>query len=205
MAAPYWGQLPPPQVTRGNSVKRERDVERKGGHDLSIDTKAREERMSSQSQPRGNRISTQTEAPTQYTQSPFVSPIASEFRGEGLAPRPSSFPYGAAPPPQDNDFTERRRRRQSRDHDQYQDNPPPAAPDAPRPPPPVSYKQPYSNAPRASNTHDPARARSTRKSDGPTSTSGVPPEDYYRSHRRESYPAGGDQGRRPSNGKAVVC
>jgi hypothetical protein len=206
-SAPYWGLLPPPKVARGNSIKRER-----GSNDLSIDTDMRGNRLSSQSQPhpsRQNRYSTQTDAPTISTQSPFASPIASEFRGDGLAPRPPSFPYGACDTAYNKDFSEKRRRRESRNREQYYEEPtsgpPPAAPDAPRPGPPLSYKLPYTSAPTSSNYQAPTRARSTKRSEGPISPSKGPPEEYYRSHQGGEYPSRGeDIGRRPSNGKAVV-
>ncbi|TVY64340.1 Uncharacterized protein LSUE1_G008661, partial [Lachnellula suecica] len=202
MSNPYWGQLPPPKVTRGDSVRRDRDPQMSGGNGLYIDTgaKPKPERLSGQS--RHNRNSTQTEAPTVSTQSPFASPTASSFRGDGLAPRPPSFPYGASAPSNNNDYLDKRRRRESRNKDQYsEDAPPPAAPDAPRPAPPVSYKQPHSNG--ASNSQAPTRARSTRRSEGPISPSQAVPEEYYRS--REDFPSiDASTSRRPSNGKAAI-
>lgn len=207
MSAPYWGQLPPPQVARGNSMKRERDPDRRGGNGLSVDTNMRGDRLSSQSQARPSRYSTQTDAPTISTQSPFASPIAPDFREGGLAPRPPSFPSNASQQAYNNDFAERRRRRQSKDREQYGEGssaaPPPAAPDVPNPPP-VSYKQPYAITSRVPNPQQPIRSRSTRQAEGPISTNRGPPEDYYRSHRRESYPAGEERSRKPSNGKAAV-
>ena len=189
-------------------MKRTQDPEIKAPTRLSVDTNMKSSRTSSQSQGKPERYSTQTDAPTLSTHSPFASPIASEFRGDGLAPRPPSFPYGESQQAYNDDFAERRKRRQSRDRTQYQEDisggPPPAAPDAPRPPPPVSYKQPFSAA-RGANTHEQLRTRSTRKAESPISPSQGPPEEYYRSHRRESNPAAGEQIRRPSNGKAVVC
>jgi hypothetical protein len=190
MAAPYWGQLPPPKVVRGNSVRRYsgQGQDQMENNQLSIDTGAGD-RRSNQSQPaRQNRYSVQTEAPTISTQSPFASPVASEFRGDGLAPRPPSFPSRTSEAAYNRDYQEKRRRRESRDREQnYEDPsfiPPPAAPDAPRPPPPISYKQPYSNGPSSSNYPPPGRSNSRRRSEGPVSPSKAPPEDYYRSQQR---------------------
>jgi len=218
MAAPYWGKLPPAKVTRGNSLRREDEQMPKGNNHLAIDTSVAGDRLSNQysSQPqtqsRQNRYSTQTDAPTLSTQSPFASPIASEFRGEGLAPRPPSFQKGVSEAQYNRDYLEKRRRRESRNRDEVYDEPsaipPPAAPDAPRPPPPVSYKQPYINGPPLAQYAAPTRARSTRRSEGPVSPGKAAPEEYYRSHTREEHKPV-DEGvlpRRvePSNGKAAV-
>lgn len=157
------------------------------------------DRLSSQSQSKSNRYSNQTDAPTLSTQSPFASPMASEFRGDGLAPRPTSFPYGSAEPSRNDEFYERRRRRESRNREQNAAEElsvaPPAAPDVPRAPP-VSYKAPHASVSRQPNPQDVGRSRSTRQNDK------GPPEEYYQ--RRDSYPAEEGQIRRPSNGKAVV-
>lgn len=153
MSAPYWGQLPPPKVSRREreeeQQQQEQEQAQRGNNNLSIKTNMAGDRLSSnypsQSNPRQNRFSTQTDAPTISTQSPFASPIASEFRGDGLAPRPPSFQPGASDTGYSRDYLEKRRRRQARE--QYEDPaaaPPPAAPDVPRAPP-LSYKQPYSN------------------------------------------------------------
>ncbi|KAH9220651.1 hypothetical protein DL95DRAFT_329400 [Leptodontidium sp. 2 PMI_412] len=153
MSAPYWGQLPPPKVSQREreeeQQQQEQEQAQRGNNNLSIKTNMAGDRLSSnypsQSNPRQNRFSTQTDAPTISTQSPFASPIASEFRGDGLAPRPPSFQPGASDTGYSRDYLEKRRRRQARE--QYEDPaaaPPPAAPDVPRAPP-LSYKQPYSN------------------------------------------------------------
>ncbi|KIH94451.1 hypothetical protein SPBR_05468 [Sporothrix brasiliensis 5110] len=61
----------------------------------SLDTMA-------QLQPKPNRASiqtahtTNTDAPTESTMSPFVSPTSPQFPDQGLAPRPPSFPYNGA-------------------------------------------------------------------------------------------------------------
>ncbi|KAJ5037476.1 uncharacterized protein L3040_007650 [Drepanopeziza brunnea f. sp. 'multigermtubi'] len=146
----------------------------------------------SQPNPRQNRYSTQTDAPTISTQSPFASPIASEFRGDGLAPRPSSFQPGTSDAAYNGDYLEKRRRRQSRE--QYEDPssaPPPAAPEVPRAPP-LSYKQPYSNA---GGSQALGRSRSKRRSEGPV---GSRPENY-------GIEEGANANRRePNNGKGAV-
>jgi len=196
MAAPYWGKLPPPTVTRGNSLRREDEKMPKTYNQLAIDTSVAGDRLSNhyssqpQTQSRQNRYSTQTDAPTISTQSPFASPIASEFRGEGLAPRPPSFQYGVSEAQYNKDYLEKRKRRESRNRDQVLDEPsaipPPAAPDAPRPPPPVSYKPPYANGPPLAQYAAPGRAKSSRRSEGPVSPVKAAPEEYYRSHTREA-------------------
>lgn len=147
MSTPYWGQLPPPKISRRE--KEEEEQAERGNNNLSINTNMPGDRLSSnypsQSNPRQNRFSNQTDAPTISTQSPFASPIASEFQGDGLAPRPASFQPGASDTAYNGDYLEKRRRRQSREH--YEDPalaPPPAAPEVPRAPP-LSYKQPHSN------------------------------------------------------------
>ncbi|KAG9233554.1 hypothetical protein BJ875DRAFT_378390 [Amylocarpus encephaloides] len=195
MSAPYWGKLPPPTIVRGNSISREKDsIDRdmavsERRNDLMVEIAPKVERLSAQlpssSYRRQYRDSTQTEAPTVSTQSPFASPTDSSFRG-GLAPRPPSFPYDPQTSNANDDYLEKRRRRGSRNREQsYEEKPPPAAPDAPRPPPPVSYKQPYSSGP-------PSRTRSGRRSEGPISSSQGVADEYYA--RRGSR----------SNGKAVA-
>ncbi len=115
----YWGNLPAPTVTRGNSINRGG----KGKNDLSINTDTHTAmlggRSPSPSQSRQQqRFSSQTDktyAPTLSTQSPFASPIASEFRGHGLAPRPPSFPSGTSDATYNRDYLEKRRRRERKD------------------------------------------------------------------------------------------
>ena len=133
----YWGELPPPKVHRGNSIRRNAD------RDLQIeppgDRNSKGDRLSGgPSSSRQDRFSTQTDD----SLSPFVSPTASSFRGDGLAPRPSSFQKAAGGTTYNKDYSEKRRQREvrSRDNEIYDDNPPPAAPDVPRAPP-LSYKQ----------------------------------------------------------------
>lgn len=122
-------------------------------------------------QARQNRYSTQTEAPTIDTDSPFASPTASTFRADGLAPRPPSFGYAGGE--HSKEFSERRQRRKSQNRGQsYDDNPPPAAPDVPRAPPPISYKLPYAESARG------AQSRSTRRPEGPITPTDSRGEQY---------------------------
>ncbi|CZR55455.1 uncharacterized protein PAC_05343 [Phialocephala subalpina] len=214
MTTPYWGQLPPPKVVRGNSLRREEGQNMRGNNDLVIDTNMAGDHYSTQSAAqapsRQNRYSAQTDK-TVSTNSPFVSPIASEFRGEGLAPRPPSFQAGASAPAYNREAIERRRRRESRNREKeapYEDPELlPAAPDAPRAPPPTSYKDPYSNG-ASSSYQAPTRSRSTRRSEGPVSPgTKAPPEDYYRKDSRdESADVDVSRSRRvePTNGKGRV-
>ncbi|RDW75963.1 hypothetical protein BP5796_06784 [Coleophoma crateriformis] len=159
MSAPYWGKLPPPAVVRHPSTRRE-----EGNHPkLTVNTQTDPymDPSAASSQSRQNRHSTQTAATTS-TQSPFVSPLASSFEPEGLAPRPGSYKYGAQYPSvqldANKDYLEKRRRRETRNRDQFYEDtaarpPPPPAPDAPRPPPPVSYKQSSGEIPVRSNSN----------------------------------------------------
>lgn len=207
----YWGALPPPKITRSDSVRREDEKMAGTTRPLAVDTSVAGDRLSnrySQPQSRQDRYSTQTGS----TQSPFASPIASEFRGDGLAPRPPSFKPGASDAAYNRDFSEKRRRRENRNREEANDAPspipPPAAPDVPRLGPPVSYKQPYINGPPTQYA-GPARSRSTRKSEGPVSPSKAAPEEYYRTHTRDEHQAVDEdtvhsrRGER-SNGKIAV-
>ncbi|TAQ91616.1 hypothetical protein B7494_g19 [Chlorociboria aeruginascens] len=211
MTSPYWGRLPPAKVTRQNSASQEEEAVARGKK-LSIDTQG--DRFSTQNslppQPGQNRISTQTEAPTLSTQSPFASPVATSFHGDGLAPRPPSFPYGASDTSYNKDYLDKRRRRESRNREFYDETssePPPAAPDAPRPPPPVSYKQPYSSGASASY-QDPTRPRSTRRSEGPSPNTQTTPDGYYRTEPKGQYPPEAilrqGSARRVSNGRTIA-
>ncbi|KAI2472528.1 hypothetical protein F4781DRAFT_342176 [Annulohypoxylon bovei var. microspora] len=136
MSAPYWGQLPPSNARRMS-----------GDYDQP-DRRQSLDQPPPQFQSRSNRASVQT-THTDSTFSPLESPATSNFPNTGLAPRPSSLPYGQNRYP--SDLQEKRRRRTSRtqedipevgSHDEGALSPPPAAPDVPRAPP-VSYKDPY--------------------------------------------------------------
>ncbi|RAL68015.1 hypothetical protein DID88_008739 [Monilinia fructigena] len=144
MAAPYWGQLPPPKIPKwtDSPLKIQDTIEK----------------------------STQTEAPTISTQSPFASPIGSTFRGDGLAPRPPSFPYDTYNTSYDNDYLEKRRRRgENRNKDNlYEFNQaasPPAVTGAYWTSPSGSYQEPVASGPLFPD-QIPAKSRKPRKSDG---------------------------------------
>lgn len=176
MAAPSRAQVPPSKVSRANSGSRDTNPNPQR-EPLTINTDMNGRRLSGQSftQSRQNRYSTQTDAPTIDTDSPFASPTASTFRADGLAPRPPSFGYAGGD--YSKEFLERRQRRKSHNRDQSFDEVPPAAPDAPRPGPPLSYKLPYTNS---ASSHQPAvRPRSTRRPEGPISPSDGRGEYYH--------------------------
>ncbi|KAL2128238.1 hypothetical protein VTI74DRAFT_9461 [Chaetomium olivicolor] len=147
MSAPYWGQLPTPKgsQTRARRLSDAMDhpPDRRQSLDASAQGPARQNRISAQT--------TKSEAPTDSTLSPYASPTASSFQGQGLTPRPPSFPYGADQYPPE--LIENRRRRRSRN--QEQDNEyaaiagprPPAAPEVPRAPP-SSYRYPPPGGPQ---------------------------------------------------------
>ena len=116
--------------------------------------------------PKANRASTQTakstntDAPTESTMSPFVSPTDSNFASTGLAPRPPSFPYGTIQYPPD--LLEKRAKRASRNREEAAKLAaaiPPPAPDVPAGPP-VSYRNPHENGamPDAAATSGPPRS-----------------------------------------------
>lgn len=201
MGAKYWGELPAPNIVRGNSLNTRGNAERgKGDYDLPIDTNMAGAGPSGpvyRAEPRQDRYSTQTDKTeaTMSTMSPFVSPIASEFRGDGLAPRPSSFQAGASDAPYDKDFSEKRRRRESRNRNSYgtsSSRPQPPSADPSRAPPPTSYKEP--NGYTQSSNQAPARSRSTRRSDGPISPgTGRSEEEYYRAAPGQEYQQGDEE------------
>ncbi|KAI1448673.1 hypothetical protein F5Y02DRAFT_277631 [Annulohypoxylon stygium] len=144
MSAPYWGQLPPSNARRMSGDYDQPDRRQS----LDQPPTQYQTQAQSQSQSRSNRASVQT-THTESTFSPLESPATSNFPNTGLAPRPSSLPYGHNRHP--SDLQEKRRRRTSRTtedipevglHDEGALSPPPAAPDVPRAPP-VSYRDPY--------------------------------------------------------------
>lgn len=151
MSAPYWGRLPIPAgvVPQAGPTRHSGELVNPM-EDLPSDDRPRSRRQ---------RISVQTantEA-TESTFSPFASPTASSFLGQGLAPRPPSYPYRNTPdyPP---DIADKRAHRRTRTREdlndlEYVSATPPAAPDVPRAPP-ISYRHPYSNG----STPDPYAA-----------------------------------------------
>jgi hypothetical protein len=179
-SAPYWGNLNPPTAAakRQNSIRKSNP---QNGHRDSLQEKELPPIPLTQTKP--NRISIQSQAPTVSTTSPFVSPVASTFRAEGLKPRPSSYPYGA-PEAYNKESLDRRRKRASREkeQEQYDDGDwaaPPHAPDIPRQPP-LSYKQPYSNGESSRSSQPTSRSRSSRLPVAATGYDREAPEEYYR-------------------------
>ncbi|CAK7263018.1 hypothetical protein SEPCBS57363_000354 [Sporothrix epigloea] len=85
----YWGDLPSP---RGSRDPRNPSAGTGQAHRIPLDAAAH-------LQVKPNRMSVQTtvtDAPTESTISPFVSPTSSPFPDTGLAPRPSSLTYNGA-------------------------------------------------------------------------------------------------------------
>ncbi|KAK3329601.1 hypothetical protein B0H66DRAFT_526984 [Apodospora peruviana] len=185
MSAPYWGQLPPPKAGQTKARRLSDDLTPQADRRQSLD-------VPSQGQPRSNRVSVQTtksDAPTDSTLSPFVSPTASSFPDQGLAPRPPSLPYGAnqyQPP----ELIENRRRRRSRNQEQDYEYaaaagpPPPAAPEVPRAPP-VSYKYQTGNG-------GPPYSYAAPPQGPPRPAKEMAPEEYYKAptpvNQRENLP-----------------
>ena len=146
MSAPYWGHLPAPTAGQPRAHRPSDD------HQVLPPERRQSLDAPAPGRPAANRISVQTtksDAPTDSTPSPFVSPAASSFHPhDGLAPRPPSLPYAAIQYPPE--LLENRRRRRSRNQEQDDEyaaalagSPPPAAPDAPRAPPaPASSRHP---------------------------------------------------------------
>src|SRR5262249_26283379 len=144
---PYWGVLPEARAAADAKARRGSDDYGPG------DRKPQQPLDPQPPQPHANRASVQT-TNTVYTSntdsssaSPFASPTAASFAGQGLAPRPPSLPYSASQY-QTPDLLEKRRRRENRNRAEEIERQAaaslPAAPDVPRPPP-VSYKHPYGN------------------------------------------------------------
>lgn len=142
MSAPYWGQLPPPKAGQTRARRLSDDQDSSTDRRQSLDAPP-------QGQARSNRISVQTtksDAPTDSTLSPFASPTASSFQGQGLTPRPPSLPYAADQYPPE--LVENRRRRRSQNQEQEAEYAavtapqPSAAPDLPRAPPSSSKYPP---------------------------------------------------------------
>jgi hypothetical protein len=185
MSAPYWGQLPPPKVSTSTSQSKARppsDDYSSADYRHSLDGGP----VRSSSKP--NRISVQTtatantDAPTESTFSPYASPTASSFAGQGLAPRPPSFPYGSTQLPQE--LVEKRQRRHSRNREELDvpsTSTPPAAPDVPRGPP-LSFRQPYGNGslPFAQPSSGPPIS-SRHRVVPPLTTNEMDPDEYYKS------------------------
>ena len=187
---PYWGQLPAPT----SGVPRPGVHSKAPGRRYSNDDSPTADRTPRRANP--NRVSVQTtntDAPTESTLSPYASPTASAFADQGLAPRPPSFPYGADRYAHDGPPARRRRPSTEPDDD---DDPPdddaadgsplPAAPDVPRAPP-VSFRHPYGNGglpftvPTAPGIPRSARAPDPYQMD---------PEQYYKAAAAKALAAG---------------
>lgn len=132
MSAPYWGKLPAPAPAAGSA----RQDRYSGDYSAADDDQPRQ---------RPQRISVQTtntEAPTDSTFSPFGSPTASSFLGQGLAPRPPSYQHSTPDYPPD--IADRRTHRRTRTNDSFEPPaaaPPPAVPEVPTSRgPPLSYR-----------------------------------------------------------------
>ncbi len=195
MSNPYWGLLPGPKAPGQPPPSRRLSDEYSPVADrrASLDAAGPQ-----QQQARANRASVQTtntDAYTDSTLSPFASPTASSFQGQGLTPRPPSFPYGANQYPPE--LLERRKRRRSRnqDDDELQDvdaaaaAPPPAAPDVPKAPP-VSYRHPYGNGglPFTYAPPAPATRGATRPDPANAGRAQVDPQDYYKMSAADAGP-----------------
>lgn len=148
-SAPYWGNLEGPKIDRSNYTRAQRNG---NGHDeneaSSRNSSRRASHQAAASQPRQNRASMNSQAPTVSDNSPFASPTASSFRGDGLAPRPTSFQYGSNDP-YAREYEKRRRRASKEPENLYSESDnyvPPSAPDPPRPGPPASYRKPQTNS-----------------------------------------------------------
>ncbi|EGY17362.1 uncharacterized protein VDAG_01044 [Verticillium dahliae VdLs.17] len=187
MATPYWGALP-----KGPSTAR-----RVSGDDQVLNDQPPLNHMdpfssssAPQQQPRRDRASVQTartgytEAPTESTLSPFVSPTRSSFAPQGLAPRPPTLPYGSSE--YADEFAEKRQRRRSLKNEEQIDRTvgptPPAAPDVPRAPP-VSYRQPYTQSVQPAGPLAPQRQNVP-----PVDIDDMEPEAYYKADGQQNYP-----------------
>ena len=198
--APYWGAInPPPEVIaqRQGSLRKGSVGNGSTGPNLQKELPTAPHPRA-QPQPRPDRYSIQSQAPTVSTQSPFASPVESTFRAEGLAPRPPSYQYGGDP--YNKESLERRRKRASREKAQQlfeeSTGPPPAAPDVPRQGPPSSYRPPQSNGDGYLESEG-IRSRGGRRPSEPVERAKQNPEEY----NREAHQLNKDRGagRKPLN------
>ncbi|TPX17171.1 uncharacterized protein E0L32_003289 [Thyridium curvatum] len=196
MSTPYWGSLP-----AGGRSAAQSTAQRTSGGDFDPAANRRQSLESSaQPHPRPNRVSVQTtytDAPTESTRSPFVSPTASSFNERGLAPRPPTLPYGENQYPPE--IADRRRRRQSRNQEEEEqlaryagaddgEAPPPAAPEVPRGPP-LSYRHPYGNGGLPYTVSGGAAVPpNMRRNDRPPNMSAAAAEEYYKGPSPEDSP-----------------
>ena len=165
MAAPYWGELPGPKIARN---RRSSDADE--DHDHYPQTTQSHFQSSVEAPPpldhnpnlplastvnRASVQTTATEANTESTLSPYVSPTNSGLYSNGLAPRPPSYqrPIAAALAESDAaDPAARSSRRHSRNPSSLTQETDPsellASPDGGRGPP-VSYRQPRGTVPES--------------------------------------------------------
>ncbi|KAL0935151.1 uncharacterized protein CTRU02_209742 [Colletotrichum truncatum] len=189
-SAPYWGDLTGPKSARR---------QRRQSEDFSLpDRKSSPDQLDHPAPappPKSNRTSlqtTNTEAVTESTLSPYASPTASSFAGQqGLAPRPPTFPYGESQYPEDQQAERRQRRRRERNEQEEFSVPdqeyylpagatPPAAPDVPKGPP-VSFRHPYGNGGLPYTYPSPGTSRPQRHPSPLVSQDDdMDPEGYYR-------------------------
>lgn len=163
MTSPYWGNLEPPAIVRQRSQKQSqntaesRDVSQNGNRPQTMELPPQQSRPP-------NRASLQSQA---STQSPFVSPTASSFRGDGLAPRPPTLPYGTTEG-YNTDYLEKRRRRANRDPDHYHKEQeaalaPPAVPEPPQQAPHIDLRKSQANGKLPAGAGVPLKSGSGRR------------------------------------------
>ncbi|WYZ44155.1 hypothetical protein EsH8_VII_000591 [Colletotrichum jinshuiense] len=192
--APYWGDLSGPKSARR---------QRRQSEDFSLPHRQSPELYASTATtdkplpphpPKSNRASmqtTNTEAYTESTLSPYASPTTSNFADQGLAPRPPTFPYGESQYPDEQAERRERRRRERNGNEEdidrdYQSGPtPPAAPDVPQGPP-VSFRHPYGNGGLPYTLPAPGPPRPPRQPSPLVSPEDdMNPEEYYKDSAAE--------------------
>lgn len=131
MATPYWGQLPDPKIVNKN--RHMSDDDRRGSLDAPPNHNPKLNRASVQTTNTGT-----TEAATETTLSPLVSPTNSSFAPQGLAPRPPSYQRPLAGPESEAGPATRSSRRRSRNANEPENDPISSDP-------PVSFRRPYGN------------------------------------------------------------
>ncbi|KAI9172237.1 Metallophosphoesterase domain protein [Paramyrothecium foliicola] len=157
MSTPYWGQLPGPKIARDRR--------------MSADDSAYDQRHSLDARPAQatNRASVQTTSNTESTFSPILSPTASSFAAQGLAPRPPSYAGGP----------DRTAHHQNPEQvDPYDQDPLPATSAAPDPSraPRVSYRHPYGNGGLPYTHPEPAPTQSIERGEP---TAPMEHDDHY--------------------------
>ncbi|GKT91876.1 LOW QUALITY PROTEIN: hypothetical protein Ct61P_09726 [Colletotrichum tofieldiae] len=206
--APYWGDLSGPKAARRQRRQSE-DFSLPGRKSPDLEGPPNAALMTDKPlpphPPKSNRTSmqtTNTEAVTESTLSPYASPTASNFADQGLAPRPPTFPYGESQYPDEQAERRQRRRRERNneteddiDHEYLSGPTPPAAPDVPKAPP-VSFRHPYGNGGLPYTHTSPGPPRPQRQPSPLVSPDDeMNPEEYYknpapeeRQQKQEEYP-----------------